>query len=220
MFYQLLINRMEDNVKHKYIYPVLRLFLSFEFVWSGEMKVIIGISGGSGALYALALLRVLNEMNIEIHLVISRLGAYVVEHECGVQLEELKSMATFYYDNQDLAAHISSGSFEIDGMVIVPCSMNTLSCVANGFSNSLLTRAADVTIKERRKFILVPREMPFSSVHLENMLKVSRLGVTVLPPCPGFYNHPENISDIVSSVVGKILDHLDIEHHLIQRWGE
>lgn len=184
------------------------------------MKVIVGISGGSGALYALSLLRMLKEAGIEVHLVASRQGKQVVEYECGVDLDGLKSMAAYYHDDQDLAAPISSGSFRVDGMVVVPCSMNTLAGIASGLSGSLLTRAADVSIKEKRKLILVPREMPFSTTHLENMLKVSRLGAVIMPPCPGFYNHPREIGDVVASVVGKILDQLNIEHHLFRRWGE
>lgn len=184
------------------------------------MRVVVGISGGSGSIYGVALLKVLKELGIETHLVVSTLGEYVTEHECDVNLEELKSLATYYHDNRDLAAPISSGSFLTDGMVIVPCSMKTVAAVANGLSDSLLTRAADVTIKENRKLIVVPRETPLSCIHLENMLKLSKAGVTVLPPSPGFYGHPETIGDMVSSIVARILDQLRIEHNLIHRWGE
>ncbi|OHW61334.1 phenolic acid decarboxylase subunit B [Andreesenia angusta] len=184
------------------------------------MRVVVGISGGSGSIYGVALLKVLQELGVETHLVVSTLGEYVTEHECDINLEELKSLATYYHENKDLAAPIASGSFLTDAMVIVPCSMKTISAVANGLSDNLLTRAADVTIKENRKLIVVPRETPLSSIHLENMLKLSRTGVTVLPASPGFYSHPESIGDMVSSIVARILDQMRIEHNLIPRWGE
>lgn len=184
------------------------------------MRVVVGISGGSGSIYGVALLKVLQELGVETHLVVSTLGEYVTEHECDINLQELKSLATYYHENKDLAAPIASGSFLTDAMVIVPCSMKTISAVANGLSDNLLTRAADVTIKENRKLIVVPRETPLSSIHLENMLKLSRTGVTVLPASPGFYSHPESIGDMVSAIVARILDQMKIEHNLIPRWGE
>ncbi|KNF07046.1 putative aromatic acid decarboxylase [Gottschalkia purinilytica] len=184
------------------------------------MRVIVGISGGSGAIYGVALLKVLQQLNIETHLVVSTLGEYVTQHECGMSLEELKGLATYYHDNKDLAASIASGSFKTDAMIIAPCSMKTVAAVANGLSDNLLTRAADVIIKENRKLVVIPRETPLSSIHLENMLKLSRLGVTVLPASPGFYNHPQSIGDMVSSIVGRALDQIGVEHNLIERWGE
>lgn len=184
------------------------------------MRVIVGISGGSGGIYGVALLKVLQELNIETHLVVTRMGEYVVEHECGVSLEELKDLATYYHDNQNFAAPIASGSFKTDAMVIIPSSMKTVASIANGMSDNLLTRAADVIIKENRKLVIVPRETPLSTIHLENMLKLSKAGVVVLPPTPGFYNHPETIGDIVSTIVGRVLDQLNIEHNLSRRWGE
>ena len=182
------------------------------------MRVVVGISGGSGAIYAISLLKALKELKIETHLVVSTMGGYVTEHECGVALEELKSLATYYHDNKNFAAPIASGSFKVDKTVILPCSMKTLSSVANGFSDSLIARACDVTIKEGRKLILVPRETPLSPIHLENMLKLSRMGVTIFPPSPGFYSHPETIEDIVLNMTGRILDMMDIENNLVSRW--
>lgn len=182
------------------------------------MKIVVGISGGSGAIYGVSLLKALKELNIETHLVVTTMGEYVMNHECGVSLDELKSLATFYHDNKNFAAPISSGSFKVDKTVIVPCSMKTLSSVANGFSESLLSRACDVAIKEGRKLILVPRETPLSPIHLENMLKLSRMGVTIFPPSPGFYNHPETIEDIVLNMTGRLLDMMEIENSLINRW--
>ena len=182
------------------------------------MKVVVGISGGSGAIYGVSLLKALKELNIETHLVVTTMGEYVMQHECGVSLDELKSLATFYHDNKNFAAPISSGSFKVDKTVILPCSMKTLSSVANGFSDSLLSRACDVAIKEERKLILVPRETPLSAIHLENMLKLSRMGVTIFPPSPGFYNHPETIEDIVLNMTGRLLDMMGIDNNLINRW--
>lgn len=182
------------------------------------MKIVVGISGGSGAIYGLSLLKSLKELNIETHLVVSKMGEYVMNHECGISLNDLKDLSTYYHDNKNFAAPISSGSFKVDKTIIVPCSMKTLSGVANGFSDSLLTRACDVAIKEGRKLILVPRETPLSPIHLENMYKLSKMGVVIFPPAPGFYNHPETIEDIVLNMTGRLLDMLDIENNLIKRW--
>lgn len=183
------------------------------------MKIVVGISGASGAIYAISLLKALRELNIESHLVVSTMGEYVTSHECGVSLEELKSMATYFHDNKNLAAPIASGSFKVDKMIVIPCSMKTLSSVANGYSDSLLTRACDVTIKEGRKLILVPRETPLSPIHLENMLKLSRMGVTIFPLSPGFYNHPQSIEDIVVNMTGRLLDTLGVDNNLVNRWN-
>ena len=129
-------------------------------------------------------------------------------------------MATYFHENKNLAAPIASGSFKTDGMIIVPCSMRTLGAVANGLSDNLLTRAADVVIKERRKLVVVPRETPLSVIHLENMLKLAKIGVTVMPAAPGFYHQPETIGDIVSIMVGRIFDQMDIQHNLFKPWGD
>ena len=182
------------------------------------MKIVVGISGGSGSIYAISLLKALKELNIETHLVVSGMGEYVTEHECGVNLEELKSLATYCHDNKNFAAPIASGSFKVDKMIVLPCSMKTLSAIANGYSDSLLSRACDVTIKEGRKLILVPRETPLSPIHLENMLKLSKLGVTIFPPSPGFYSHPETIEDMVLNMTGRLLDMMDVENNLVNRW--
>lgn len=183
-------------------------------------RIIVGVTGGSCAIYGIGLLKVLQQSDIETHLVISTMGEYVVNHECGMNLEELKNLATVYYENTNLAAPIASGSFKTDGMIIIPCSMRTLAAVAHGISDTLLTRAADVVIKEGRRLVVVPRETPFSVIHLENMLKLAKLGVRILPASPGFYHQPHSIEDIVSIMVGKALDQLEIEHNLYKRWGE
>ena len=182
------------------------------------MKVVVGISGGSGSIYAISLLKALKELNIETHLVVTTMGEYVTNHECGITLEELKDLATHFHDNKNFAAPIASGSFKVDSMVVLPCSMKTLASVANGFSDSLLTRACDVTIKEGRKLILVPRETPLSPIHLENMLKLSKIGVTIFPPSPGFYNHPETLEDIVLNNTGRIQDMMGVDNNLVNRW--
>lgn len=182
------------------------------------MKVVVGISGGSGAIYGVSLLKALKELGVETHLVVTTMGEYVTEHECGVSLEQLKGLATHYHDNKNFAAPIASGSFKVDKTIIVPCSMKTLSGIANGFSDSLLTRACDVAIKERRPLIIVPRETPLSPIHLENMLKLANMGITIFPPSPGFYNHPETIEDIVINMTGRLLDMLGIENDLASRW--
>lgn len=184
------------------------------------MRIIVGITGGSCAIYGVGLLKVLQQLNIETHLVVSTMGEYVVNHECGMDLEELKTFATVYHNNKDLAAPIASGSFKTDGMVIIPCSMKTLASVAHGMSDNLLTRAADVVIKEGRKLVIVPRETPLSVIHLENMLKLAKIGVKVLPAAPGFYHQPETIEDIIGIMIGRTLDQLNIEHNLFKRWGE
>lgn len=183
------------------------------------MKIVVGISGGSGSIYALSVLKALKELNVETHLVVSTMGKAVMDHECGVSLNELKEMATYYHDNKNFFAPISSGSFKVDGMVVIPCSMKTMSAVANGYSDGLLTRACDVTIKEGRKLVLVPRETPLSPIHLENMLKLSRMGATIFPLAPGFYNHPETIEELVLHVTGRILDNLGLDNSLAYRWN-
>lgn len=183
------------------------------------MRITVGISGGSGAIYALALLRALRDLGIESHLVVSTMGERVMEHECGVGPEELAAYADVVHENGNLGASIASGSYHSDGMAVVPCSMKTLAAIAHGYSDNLLTRAADVTVKERRPLVLVPREVPYSPIHLENMLALARAGVVILPPSPAFYNHPKDLGDIVRFVAGKILDQLRIEHGLYKRWN-
>lgn len=182
------------------------------------VKIVVGVTGGSGAVYALALLRQLRILECETHLVVFRMGAYVMDHECGVSLEELRTFADRYYEDDDLAAPISGGSFRTFGMAVVPCSMKTLASIAGGFSESLLTRAADVTLKERRRLVLVTRESPLSVIHLENMLAVTRAGAVVMPASPGFYHRPESVAEMVVSFSGRILDALGVEHSLTRRW--
>lgn len=146
------------------------------------------------------------------------MGEYVLAHECDVNREEVKDLADVLYENNNLAASVASGSFKTDGMVIVPCSMNTLGAVANGMSQNLVQRAADVTLKEKRPLIVVPRETPLTDIHLENMLKLSKAGAIMMPASPGFYHRPETIDDLVMIIVGRILDQLGLDGGLFKRW--
>lgn len=182
------------------------------------MRIIVGMTGGSCSLYGVALLKVLEQLGIESHLIVSRMGEYVAKHECDMDISELKSMAAYFHENDNLAAPIASGSFRCDGMVIIPCSMNTLGAISNGLSMNLIQRAADVTIKEGRRLVLVPRETPLSVIHLENMLKLAKAGVKIVPASPGFYNRPQTIGDLVNIMVGRTLDQLGIEAGLFDRW--
>lgn len=182
------------------------------------MKIIVAVTGATGAIYGVRLLEYLSKLAIETHLVLSDWAKETLKLETPFACDDLVKLAAKVYDNNDLAAAISSGSFKADGMVIVPCSMKTLAAVNHGFSDNLIQRAADVTIKEGRKLILVPRETPLSPIHLENMLKLSRLGVVIMPPMPAFYNKPTSIDDIVNHHTGRILDQLDITHNFINRW--
>lgn len=175
------------------------------------MKVLVGITGASGIVYAKRLLEVLNEQGIETDCIASDAAKKIARHE-GVKFNCMSE------DN--IEAAFASGSFHVDAMVIVPCSMKTLSAVATGYASNLITRSADVMIKEGRKLVLVPRETPLSPIHLENMLKLSRIGVTILPAMPAFYPKPEKIEDMVDFIVGKILDNMGVENDMFKRWGQ
>lgn len=182
-------------------------------------KLVIGISGASGVGYGIRLLEVLSKLEIERHLTITKAGEKVIELEIETPITEIKALSTRYYNVDDVSASISSGSFPVYGMVVIPCSMKSLAGIASGYSGNLLLRAADVTIKERRPLVLVVREMPFNALHLQNMLKLVSIGVTILPAAPAFYHKPKTINDLVDHVVGKVLDILNIKHNLYQRWS-
>lgn len=182
------------------------------------MKYIIGVTGASGAIYAVRLVELLAAGKAELNLVATRWAKETLAVETGRPLADLKSLCSCYYEADNLDAPLSSGSFLHEGMVVIPCSMKTLAGIANGFSDNLLLRAADVTIKEKRKLILVPRETPLSVIHLENMLKLARLGVIILPPMPAFYIRPQTIADLVDHTVARVMDHLGLEHELSLRW--
>ena len=181
-------------------------------------RIVVGITGGSCTLYAVALLTALKKLGVETHVAVSRMGAYVLEHECEFTMDEVRALSSVVYENDNLAAAIASGSFKTDGMVIVPCSMNTLGAVANGLSMNLVQRAADVTLKEKRPLVVVPRETPLTNVHLENMLTLSRAGAIMMPASPGFYHLPQTIDDLVLIMVGRILDQLGLDGNLFKRW--
>lgn len=183
------------------------------------MVVIIGISGASGAIYGIRLLEVLQQLNeIETHLVISKAGEEVIEHETTYEVGRVRKLADFSYDIDDIGACISSGSFMRDGMVVAPCSMKTMSAIANSYAENLLTRAADVTLKERKTLIVLPREAPLHLGHIRNMLRLTEIGAIILPPSPSFYHMPKTIDDIIYTTVAKVIDLLAIKHTLIQRW--
>ena len=183
-------------------------------------KIVIGFSGASGIIYGIRLLEVLHSNNIQTYLIISEWAKKNIVIETPETLEYVKSLSSVNYDNSKLDASVSSGSFLHDGMVIVPCSMKSLSSIANGYDDTLISRAASVTLKESRKLILVPRETPLSKIHLENMIKVQEAGAIILPAMPGFYHNPSSIDQIVDHLVGKILDQLKIKHELFKRWKD
>jgi 4-hydroxy-3-polyprenylbenzoate decarboxylase len=180
--------------------------------------LVVGISGASGAVYGIRLLEVLKGKGVETHLVITPWGEEMIRVETEMSPEDVKNLATIVYDDKDMAARVSSGSFQFDGMIVIPCSMKTVSAIANGYASTLLVRAADVTLKEGRKLVIVPRETPVNQVHLKNLLQLAQMGVTVLPAMPGFYHRPNSMSDLVDHVVGKVLDQFSIEHNLYRRW--
>src|ERR687884_2389111 len=175
------------------------------------MRLVVAITGSSGVIYGTKTLEALYNLKIETHLVLSEWGEKNIKFETSNTIDYVKSLATRHYDINNMAAAISSGSFLTDGMIIVPCSMKTLSSIANGYDDNLISRAATVTIKESRKLVVVPRETPLSRIHLENMLKLSQIGVTVLPAMPGFYYKPKTMDDMITHIVGKMLDQFGIE---------
>ncbi len=182
------------------------------------MRIIVGITGASGAIYGFRLIQVLKNAGCEIHAVVSEPGWQVLEYECNIRRQDIVANVDFLHDINNIAACIASGSFKTDAMVVVPCSMRTLGGIANGIADNLLGRAADVMMKEGRKLIIVPRETPFSAIHLGNMLKLAQLGVRIVPACPGFYHRPENLEAVIDMMVGKICDTIGVEHDLFPRW--
>ncbi len=182
------------------------------------MRLVIGITGASGAIYAKRLLEVLKAEKVEVDLVITAAGDYTIKYELGVTSEELCTLATECWDNSDTAADIASGSQLRDGMVIVPCTMDVVAKMAHGISDTLLLRSFDVMLKENRRILIVPRETPLNENHLENLLRLKRMGVIVLPPMATFYHLPESIMDLVDFIVARILDQFEIPHRLVERW--
>src|SRR5918994_4570986 len=181
-------------------------------------RLIVGITGASGSIYGVRLLQMLRGTDIETHLVMSRWGVRTLVHETGYTPEQVQALASVSHPLTDQGASISSGSFVTMGMVIVPCSVRTLAAIAHGLGDHLVHRAADVILKERRTLVLAVREAPLNEIHLENMLKLSRMGVVILPPVPAFYNNPRSLSDIVEHTVARMLDQFGIEVPGAQRW--
>jgi len=184
------------------------------------LKLIVGITGSTGVIYGVRLLQALKEKKVQTHLIITEWAKKCLAMETDFTPDEVKSLATTVSDEANMAASVSSGTHKIDGMIIIPCTMKTLSSIAVGYDETLIARAAGVTLKESRKLVLVTRETPLTAINLENMLKLARLGVVILPPVPGFYTKPKTIDEIVNHTVGKCLDQFDIEHNLYKRWGE
>ena len=182
------------------------------------MRLIIGITGATGVIYGVRLLERLRDAGVETHLVISRWGSRTLAHETPYSREQVEAMAHTAYAPGDMGAAISSGSFQGAGMAVVPCSAKTLAAIAHGYGDSLIHRAADVVLKERRKLLLAVREAPLSEIHLENMLKLSRMGAVILPPMPAFYTNPRSLTDIVEHSVERMLDHFGIEMPGAERW--
>ncbi len=183
-------------------------------------RIVIGISGASGVTYGVRLLSLLKESDYETHLILSEAGKLNIKIETDYTPDEVQAMASHVYDHKDMAAALASGSFLTQGMVVVPCTIKTLSGIANSYNENLLVRAADVTLKEKRKLVLVVRETPLHIGHLRLMTMAAEMGAHILPPVPSFYHQPETIEDIIDQTIGKVFDYMGIEHTLFQRWGE
>ena len=181
-----------------------------------EKRLMIGISGASGAPIAVALLKALKETEIETHLMITHGGELTLQQECGLQ--EISGLADVIYDNHEIGAGPASGSFQTMGMVVVPCSMKTVAGIHSGYSDNLLLRAADVTLKERRKLVLVTRECPLSTIHLRNVYELSQMGAVILPPMLTYYQKPKTMDDMTNHIVGKILDQFGMDTPKFHRW--
>lgn len=183
------------------------------------MKVVVGISGASGVQYAIRLLEALREKGAETHLVITESAAQIIGIETDHTIEEVRRMADHHYDSKDFRAPFASGSYPFDAMVVIPCSMGTLSAVACGSSDTLIARASDVCLKEKRKLVLVLRETPLSLVQLRNMLHAAEAGATILPACPGFYSRPKDLDELIDVLVGRVLDQIGVQNDLYRRWN-
>jgi 4-hydroxy-3-polyprenylbenzoate decarboxylase len=181
-------------------------------------RLIVGMTGSTGAVFGIRLLEALKHSEVESHLIISKWAQRTIEHETRHSVEQVRSLATVVHSQGDMGASISSGSFLTEGMVVIPCSVRTLGGIANGYGEHLVHRAADVILKERRRLVLVVRETPLSEVHLENMLKLARMGVIMLPPMPAFYNHPQTVDDVIDHIVARVLDQFGIEAPFAKRW--
>ena len=185
-----------------------------------KKRIIIGITGASGVIYGIEILKELTKEDLETHLIITESGKKNIILETDYSVRDVESMANKVYDNDDLAAPLASGSFLTSGMIVAPCTIKTLSGIANSYSDNLLVRAADVTLKEKRKLVLLVRETPLHKGHLNLMSMAADIGAHILPPIPSFYHHPKTIDDIIHQTIGKVFDYFGIEHNLFKRWGE
>jgi len=182
-------------------------------------SIVVGMTGASGVIYGVKIVEVLSKLGMETHLIITQAGLKTLAIETSDNINGLKSMASHVYDEGDLSAPLASGSFKVDGMVVAPCSIKTLSAIANSYNHNLLVRAADVMLKERRRLVLLVRETPLHEGHLELMLKVTRMGGVIMPPVPAFYHHPKTIDDLIIQTIGKVLDLFSVDANLFKRWG-
>ncbi len=185
-----------------------------------KKRIIIGITGSSGVIYGIEILKELAKRDWETHLIISEPGKKNILLETEYSVKDVESMAHKVYDDDDLGAPLASGSFLTSGMIVAPCTIKTLSGIANSYTENLLVRAADVTLKEKRKLVLLVRETPLHKGHLKLMCRAADMGAHILPPIPSFYHHPKTIDDIIHQIVGKVFDYFGIEHDLFERWGE
>jgi len=184
-----------------------------------KKRLVVAMSGASGVIYGIRLLEVIKDMPYETHLIISQAAKLNIEIETSYKPNDVEAMADFSYNYRDMAASLASGSFLTEGMVVIPCTIKTLSGIANSYTDNLLVRAADVTLKEKRKLVLVVRETPLHMGHLRLMTLAAEMGAHMLPPVPSFYHHPKTIQDIIDQTIGKVFDYLGIEHELFKRWG-
>ncbi len=183
------------------------------------MKVIIGITGATGSIFGIRILEILKRVEtVETHLVMSNWGQKTILAETDYTIDDVKALADYVYEATDLGARISSGSFRVDAMIIAPCSMKTLASIRVGFTDNLVTRAADVVLKERKKLILLARETPLNDIHLSNMQELSKMGALIFPPMPAFYNHPKTLDDMVDHIAYRTIDQLDIVLPDLKRW--
>jgi len=185
-----------------------------------KTRIIVALSGASGIVYGIRLLEAARELGLETDLIMTDLAARMIGIETSLDPDQVNALATRVHDSFDFTSPLASGGIRHQGMVVIPCSMKTVAGIACGFSDNLLLRAADCTLKERRPLVLVPRETPLSAIHLRNMLTLAEAGAVILPACPGFYHRPRNIQGLVDHVVGKVFDILGIEHQLYRKWRE
>jgi 4-hydroxy-3-polyprenylbenzoate decarboxylase len=183
------------------------------------MRIIVGMSGATGAPIGIKVLEMLRDLDVETHLIVSKWARTTIELESDLTISQVRDLASYSYGPEDQAASISSGSFRTDGMIIAPCSMKSLSAIRHGYGENLIQRAADVVLKEQKKLVLVPRETPLNAIHLENMLDLVRLGVSMVPPMPAFYNRPASVDDIVNHIATRILDQFGLDAPQAVRWS-